>query len=158
MTYFADLGPYPPAEPLDPDVLAYLIEEGEEDLDAEVVWADLRTVGWLEPEHRFPTGPVDPAFVSLLGWLVTHRQVVGTRGAHSCRLPGCAPEQRPAGTRVLIDGASVLLGRAEVRVGATEGTGYAAPTLIHHYVTAHGYQPPAEFVAAVLAERPTRGH
>jgi hypothetical protein len=26
---------------------------------------------------------------------------------------------------------------------------FAAPTLVWHYVTAHGYQPPAEFVEAV---------
>lgn len=28
---------------------------------------------------------------------------------------------------------------------------YAAPSLVHHYVVAHGYKPPEEFIAAVMA-------
>ncbi|WP_455682030.1 DUF7919 family protein [Streptomyces violaceus] len=34
---------------------------------------------------------------------------------------------------------------------ATSGVAYAAPELIAHYVEAHGYLPPADFVAAVLS-------
>jgi hypothetical protein len=34
---------------------------------------------------------------------------------------------------------------------AGESTVYAAPVLIHHYVVAHDYRPPDEFIAAVLA-------
>ena len=37
--------------------------------------------------------------------------------------------------------------------GAT-GRVYAAPTLIWHYVTEHGYRPPDEFIDAVLADDP----
>jgi hypothetical protein len=31
------------------------------------------------------------------------------------------------------------------------GMVYAAPSLVHHYVAAHGYRPPDTFIAAVLA-------
>jgi hypothetical protein len=34
---------------------------------------------------------------------------------------------------------------------AGDGRVYAAPSLVHHYVIAHGYRPPDEFIAAVLA-------
>jgi hypothetical protein len=34
---------------------------------------------------------------------------------------------------------------------AGSGKVYAAPTLVHHYVVAHDYRPPDEFIAAVLA-------
>ena len=38
----------------------------------------------------------------------------------------------------------------EIRVRGDERTVYAAPTLIVHYVEAHRYRPPEEFIAAVL--------
>jgi hypothetical protein len=40
-------------------------------------------------------------------------------------------------------------GSAEIRVVGV-GRVYAAPDLIGHYVEAHGYCPPEEFIAAVL--------
>jgi len=46
-------------------------------------------------------------------------------------------------------GRSVVLGDAEIRVVAENGTLFVAPTLILHYVVEHGYQPPPEFVDAL---------
>ncbi|MFY1653539.1 hypothetical protein ACN27J_21955 [Solwaraspora sp. WMMB762] len=43
----------------------------------------------------------------------------------------------------------VLLGHTEVRVPSGSGAMFAAPSLIWHYVTAHSYRPPAEFIKAV---------
>jgi hypothetical protein len=43
------------------------------------------------------------------------------------------------------------LGSAEIRVPGSGGRIYAAPDLIYHYVEAHGYRPPDEFVEAVMA-------
>jgi hypothetical protein len=58
-----------------------------------------------------------------------------TRGIHCC--PFCKGEVLPTGSY-------------EMRVaGACEV--YAAPSLVHHYVVAHGYRPPDEFIAAVMA-------
>ncbi|WP_456044162.1 DUF7919 family protein [Streptomyces rubiginosohelvolus] len=41
-------------------------------------------------------------------------------------------------------------GSAEIRVMG-HGVAYAAPELVAHYVEAHGYLPPIEFMEAVLS-------
>jgi hypothetical protein len=43
-----------------------------------------------------------------------------------------------------------LIGSAEIRAFGSDGKIYAAPTLIFHYVAVHHYNPPMEFVRAVL--------
>jgi hypothetical protein len=40
-------------------------------------------------------------------------------------------------------------GSGEIRVPGDRKV-YAAPILIHHYVEAHGYKPPEEFIEAVI--------
>jgi hypothetical protein len=40
-------------------------------------------------------------------------------------------------------------GNGEIRVRATNGTIDVAPVLIYHYVAAHGYMPPDEFISAI---------
>jgi hypothetical protein len=77
---------------------------------------------------------------------VVKDQVHLTRGWHRCSLGGCAHPDRPV---VRSGGAEQVLGFAEVRAIGADGTAYAAPTLIHHYVVEHGYQPPEEFIAAI---------
>ncbi len=37
-------------------------------------------------------------------------------------------------------------GNGEIRITAASGTTYVAPVLILHYVVAHGYLPPQEFI------------
>jgi hypothetical protein len=44
------------------------------------------------------------------------------------------------------------VGDAEVRVRASNGTVYAAPNLIVHYVAEHKYRPPDAFLGAVIDE------
>jgi len=46
-------------------------------------------------------------------------------------------------------GGALFLGHAEIRVPTHAETMFAAPSLIWHYVTAHRYRPPDDFVAAV---------
>jgi len=48
------------------------------------------------------------------------------------------------------------LGSAEIRVVGQDGTVYAAPDLIYHYVVVHDYRPPEEFIQAVM-ETPLPG-
>ncbi len=43
-----------------------------------------------------------------------------------------------------------VVGSAEIRVQGPRGDRYAAPDMIIHYVEAHGYRPPDDFVAGVL--------
>ena len=94
-------------------------------------------IGWLDPFHAFPRGPTSEAFRAKLGRICTlkHLRVNQTRGFHRC--PFCRGPNRPGGSY-------------EVRVTGRERV-YAAPVLVHHYVTAHDYRPPDEFVEAVLA-------
>ncbi len=95
-------------------------------------------IGWLEPGYPFPIGVTSEEFRIKLDQLC-HRRVNQTRGFHYCGF--CATEESPL----------VGLGSSfEMRV---EGGGmeYAAPSLVHHYVVAHGYRPPDGFILAVLA-------
>jgi hypothetical protein len=96
-------------------------------------------VGWLEPDHPFPRGEVSLEFVArlrefarrwgqsveALGWSVAG-------GYHTCEFCGKAWGSGtfgvPAGDHV-----------------------FFVPEMIAHYVEQHGYAPPAEFIAAVLA-------
>lgn len=98
-------------------------------------------VGWLERGRSFPIGRPAAAFVERLYELVEHAPVNLTRGMHRCDL--CLDDL----------GEAHPWGHAEIRVTASDGIRFAAPTLIHHYVSAHAYEPPQAFVEAVLRVR-----
>jgi hypothetical protein len=91
-------------------------------------------VGWLEKSEPFPTGQTSEEFRTRLLELCG-RPVRQTRGIHTCSL--CRGKDRATGS-------------AEIRVAGAAAV-YAAPELVHHYVTVHDYRPPEEFIAAVLA-------
>lgn len=123
----------------------------------------LLAVGWLEPEFPYSTGSVPAEFVHALGQLCIHHKQAQMRGYHNCRL-GCrrrddvprsadGRHRYPPHPSVEIDGVTVGLGSTEIRVIAADGTWLAAPSLVYHYVTEHGYLPPAPFVEAVIAGR-----
>ena len=44
-------------------------------------------------------------------------------------------------------------GNGEIRVCSRLGVTYVAPALVWHYVAEHQYQPPQEFIEAVLSHR-----
>lgn len=112
----------------------------------------LVAVGWLEPEHPIVIGPVSAEFVSrLVELLVDPWQPFAFRGRHRCgfcRLTGGPGEVGFRGTRVGIGWSNLFVPAAD-RV-------YAAPSMIVHSIDAHGYAPPDEFIAAVLACPPMR--
>jgi hypothetical protein len=110
------------------DLTPYTYMHPEEEL------SNTLNVGWLERDHPFPTGEMSEEFRAKLGQLC-QRRVKQTRGFHPCYF--CKGEGRPTSS-------------AEMRV-AHAGKVYAAPSLVHHYVVAHQYAPPDEFIAAVLA-------
>jgi hypothetical protein len=91
-------------------------------------------IGWLDRRHPFPTWETGEDFRAKLLKLCKLR-VKQARGFHACDL--CTGRDKPRGS-------------AEVRVPGA-GRVYAAPELVYHYVVAHGYKPPGEFIAAVLA-------
>lgn len=102
-------------------------------------------VGWLGPESVFERGSTGQEFKDALAKLVVKQQVHLIRGFRRCGLCG---EIR---VRVEHGSKSRVLGNSEIRVTGENGTVYAAPSLIAHYVEAHEYLPPNEFIEAVLS-------
>jgi hypothetical protein len=92
-------------------------------------------VGWLDCWHPFPAGETSEEFRRKLQQLCRQR-VKRTRGFYSCDF--CKVRDKPPH------------GSAEIRVLGDSRT-FAAPELVYHYVAAHAYKPPEEFIAAVLA-------
>lgn len=101
--------------------------------------APIVNVGWLQNGHPFSSGGMAPSVVERLYELVEYAATNATRGKHYCDL--CPETDRDS---------SRAWGHAEIRVVGADGVRYAAPTLIHHYVTVHGYQPPQSFVDALM--------
>src|SRR5689334_20653116 len=82
-------------------------------------------VGWLQNGRPFSTGVLPEAAVERLHQLVEFAATNATRGMHFCDL--CPSDED----------SSDAWGHAEIRVVGSDGTRYAAPTLIHHYVSVH---------------------
>lgn len=94
-------------------------------------------IGWLDWEHQFSMSEPALDFLSVLFKLVQHPVRISP-GLHSCPFCGEA-----AGT-------------GEVEVVARTAI-YVAPTLIIHYVEAHQYRPPDEFVIAAIKQAKALG-
>ena len=105
-------------------------------------------VGWLDAPHPVPTGPVPDWLPPKLLDVAAGPQVNVMRGFHLCTLCGDAFD------RSMLSVGAAQLGHAEVRVPAGDGVVFAAPTLVWHYVTAHGYRPPQAFVDALATYDP----
>lgn len=103
-------------------------------------------VGWLKRGQNFPTGPTPPDFVGkLLAYCFEVHTINHQRRTTPCAVSGDCPRVIPPEKR----GQQLArFGEAEIRV-IGESDIYAAPTLIYHYVVAHGYRPPEPFIEAV---------
>lgn len=88
-------------------------------------------VGWLARDHPFPIGTVPLQFLNFLDHYCQQPCNV-TFGSHNCEFCGN------------------YSGSGEIQV-VHSGRLYLAPVMIHHYVTAHNYRPPDEFITAILA-------
>jgi hypothetical protein len=97
---------------------------------------EILNVGWLDEGRPFPVRPTSQEFRDALLELC-RRPIILHRGFHLCWFCRGRRQDR-AGT-------------GQIRVLSSKGVWYAAPTLVHHYVTAHEYSPPADFVHAVLS-------
>jgi|GEM_PF-1707379 len=111
-------------------------------------------VGWLDGDPPIEsTGRIEPKrarklLIERLTFAAAYLQSTGESwmGAHSCTF--C---DGPA-TPLRADGRAIW-GAGEFRVLGLDGTIYVAPTLIAHYVEAHDYLPPSEFIDAVFQNR-----
>jgi len=124
----------------------------------------LLAAGWLSTGYPFVQGLIgDPGdhelFCDRLFKACRLNVVAKMRGYHMCEF--CQEEVArdstyPSGRQVPEmrveerNGVKVWIGNGEVRVTATAGMRWTAPTLIYHYVVAHGYRPPSGFVDGVL--------
>jgi len=106
--------------------------------------AGMKNIGWLERGHDFEEATPDEGILDLL-WEHCKISVAQTRGIHECDL--CAPPKTVYASRKEL--VRFLLGTSEIRVFSKKGEKYAAPTLIYHYVHAHHYKPPDEFLRAL---------
>lgn len=103
-------------------------------------------VGWLERGHPFDTAEPSAELLARL-WALCRAPVNATRGTHECEL--CDAD--PLSYFVIRQGDQEIgLGHAEIWVFDGADTVYVAPTLVYHYITAHHYCPPPQFVEALL--------
>jgi len=134
-----------------------------------------KNVGWLQRGYAFPREAPSEETLDLL-WKFCSVPVMTMRGVHACDL--C---EVPQATYAKRNGEDLLLGHSEIRVFSAESSAsslrkaleetqsggliflqrspvpfsiYAAPGLIYHYVEAHHYKPPEEFLRA-LREGPS---
>ena len=112
-------------------------------------------VGWLSRDHPYTKGATSFEFRRRLWWLCQHpAEGTQTRGFHLCDLcplPTLPPGETTEQQWMLLD--RHPKSSAEIRVRGTH-CWYAAPTLVLHYVEKHEYQPPDEFVRAVMRTSP----
>jgi hypothetical protein len=74
------------------------------------------------------------------------------RGFHYCPFCDWPPEPfLPSPTTARDEEGEFGVGSAEIRVPGPSGVTFAAPDMIIHYVTDHGYRPPDEFLDALRA-------
>lgn len=89
-------------------------------------------VGWLDSSQLFCTGTTTSEFRDKLK-ILCQNPILLHRGFHVCQFCRKAT------------------GNGQIRVANSYNNRiYAAPALIHHYVVAHHYLPPDEFVHAVV--------
>ncbi len=112
--------------------------------DEEILGLAPLAVGFLRRNAPFPTGQTPALFrARLLDYCLSEHTLQTSSMAEACGL-GCG--RVPAFT---LNEQTIQLGQAEIRVLGEDDI-FAAPTLIYHYVTAHNYRPPEEFIQAVL--------
>jgi len=104
-------------------------------------------IGWLGLGSTFDTGETSPEFRRALLELIDLRGVCTMRGWRQCEFCDGYEVAVPYATA---RHGRLLLGNQEVHVPGANGVIYAATNLVYHYVVAHGYRPPAQFVEAVL--------
>lgn len=144
MTHFEDLSAYTYTEVDD-------IHLGE-------AWPEFRpryervNVGWLDAPHAFEVGPTPDWFAAALLDILAGPDINRMRGYHCCSF--CRGDYASSMLSVDHPTGKIVLGHSEFRVPAKPGVMFAGPSLIWHYVTSHGYRPPAAFIEAVRTYDP----
>lgn len=113
-------------------------------------------VGWLDNNHPFSTGEVSVRLIEKMKCLAS-RPVELYRGKHRCELcvepPDLIKAYLPNG--IVIDPKCSWAQWSDARSSNGEirasrgGAIFAAPVLIVHYIQAHRYLPPDQFLRAI---------
>ena len=113
-------------------------------------------VGWLDAAQEFFKGDPPPGFLDRLR-LIARTRVKQMRGFQVCQF--CPDPCSSFGLGAWSDQDKAVYdacfenghySSAEIRVRGEDGRIYASPRMIVHYVAAHGYLPPSEFIDAVM--------
>lgn len=106
-----------------------------------------QNIGWINEVNEHNKGSVPSEFIDNL-WLYVKRPFNEIRGNLNCCL--CNGEKVHFPT--LTDSVELSkLGLSEIRVISETGEQkYAAPSIMLHYISEHGYCPPEEFIKAVI--------
>ena len=111
-------------------------------------------VGWLGPDLPGRTGDARDCLPTLVS-LFDAGCVSVTRGYCACHFCAADPARRPTHRWPSAWYPSTYggrnLGSAELVIRGTEGQVFSVPNLIIHYIDAHDYLPPQDFVDACLA-------
>jgi hypothetical protein len=129
--------------------MAYFRDLTEYAYGREPTLAGAINVGWLSRWHRFPRGRPPAGFTDGLLDLCFSEPANIHAGYHDCSF--CLLRSlfhRPP--IVYKDGRQLMLGSCVLSVTHQDGTVFACPNLIYHYVRRHRYLPPSEFVEAVM--------
>jgi hypothetical protein len=138
MTYFSDYSPYAYGHESHPGVVH---------------------VGWLDNVHPYAKGTVDARLIEKMKLLASN-PVELYRGKHICELCAEPPDlvKTTLPNSVALDPncswarwVGLRSSNGEIRVSG-EGVVFAAPVLIVHYIEAHSYLPPDQFLKAVEAD------
>jgi hypothetical protein len=134
MAYFSDLSPY-----------RY---EGAQE--------GVLHVGWLDGVHPFSKGEVARHLIQKMIELAKNPTEL-YRGLHLCEVCKRPSELQPFSKELAAREAwwrwmKPRSSNGEIRVTGN-GVIYAAPVLITHYIEAHGYLPPTEFLNAIEMHR-----
>lgn len=104
----------------------------------------LTAVGWLDIEHPYTQDSVSQHFLKqLFKLLVKPWNLVYLMGYAECELCELDIDE------LTYDDQTVKVGNLNLFIPG-DGFLYVAPSLIAHYILAHGYAPPQEFCDAVL--------
>jgi hypothetical protein len=115
---------------------------------------EVKNIGWIDKHHEFKTGAVQSIFLKKLRELIFNSYkgscnilVDELRGSYDC--PVCEKHD----LRISNENDYFILGSAELWIpnNKAEGNYFAAFGLIIHYIEDHHYQPPQDFIDAVLA-------
>jgi hypothetical protein len=102
-----------------------------------------RNIGWLEAGYEYEKQEPREEVLEKL-WRFCKIEIALARGGQFCAF--CADKRVHFAEK---NGERLLLGVSEIRVFSKGKTIYAAPSLVYHYMKAHSYKPPDEFLHAL---------